>query len=81
MKQEIQALLESDSESIKEKLGEILNNIHSDTGSNNEELNCCENSECSCYEQDPFEEKSDENILVLTDLEQFVLDTFDKYKT
>ena len=45
MKQEIQAFLESDSESIKEKLGEILNNIHSDTGSDNEELNCCENSE------------------------------------
>jgi len=25
----------------------------------------------------PSEEESDENILVLTDLEQFVLDTFD----
>ena len=45
VKQEIQALLESDSESIKEKLGEILNNIHSDIGSDNKELNYCENSE------------------------------------
>jgi len=45
VKQEIQALLQLDSENIKEKLGQILNHIHSDTGFDNEELNCCENSE------------------------------------
>jgi hypothetical protein len=57
-----------------------LNLIQSDAGSENEdntEVNCCENNKCSCYEQGTSEEESDENILVLTDLEQFVLDTFD----
>jgi hypothetical protein len=80
IKQEIQALLKSEFEDIKERLGQILNHIQSDAGSENEdntEVNCCENKECSCYEQGTSEEESDENILVLTDLEQFVLDTFD----
>uniref|UniRef100_C6JST8 CCHC-type domain-containing protein n=1 Tax=Sorghum bicolor TaxID=4558 RepID=C6JST8_SORBI len=78
VKQEIQALLESDSEDIKGRLGEILNHIQSDDSSeDNTEINCCENKECSCYEQGTSENESDENVLVLTDLEQFVLDTFD----
>ena len=81
VKQEIQALLESDSEDVKERLGQLLNHIHSDSSlddENNSEINCCENVECSCYEQDSTsEEESNENVLVLTDLEQFVLDTFE----
>ena len=81
VKQEIQALLETDSEDVKEKLEQLLNHIHSDSSSddeNNSEINCCKNDECSCYEQDSTsEEESDEDVLVLTDLEQFVLDTFE----
>jgi hypothetical protein len=57
-----------------------LNHIQSDVDSKNEdntEVSCCKNNECSCYEQGISKEESNENILVLTDLEQFMLDTFD----
>jgi len=51
VKQEIQALLVSESEDIKERLGEILKHIQSDDDSeDNTEINCYENNECSCYE-------------------------------
>uniref|UniRef100_I1Q393 CCHC-type domain-containing protein n=1 Tax=Oryza glaberrima TaxID=4538 RepID=I1Q393_ORYGL len=80
VKKEIQALLDSESEDVKEKLEAILNNIDNDSSSDEEknaEINCCQDSGCSCYEPDNSEEESDENILVLTSLEEFVLDTFE----
>ncbi|BAH94377.1 Os08g0506200 [Oryza sativa Japonica Group] len=80
VKKEIQALLDSESEDVKEKLEAILNNIDNDSSSDEEknaEINCCQDSGCSCCEPDNSEEESDENILVLTSLEEFVLDTFE----